>query len=219
MRKKLLLHSFAVFAFLLTSTSLYSQKQKALFKDIKITPRWAYDPGFTTGTVIQRGTKTQLKWLQLDIDYTAVALKNTKWLDNVTLEYRILLPKTSRRRVVLSGKIEYWAINMDGEVNHAQAFIYPKILLRYASGLKIKKKELQDLRITLTFIQNESIVGMGAYKPRRLRKLSANALANDLKKAMADRMTLKVNNTVFSRDETPWAIININYYELIKRKK
>lgn len=217
MKKKLLLHSFAVFAFLLSSTSLYSQK--ALFKDIKITPKWAYDPGFTTGTVIQRGTKTQLKWLQLDVDYTTAALKNTKWLDNVTLEYKILLPKTSRRRVVLSGKVDYWAIQMDGEVNHAQAFIYPKILLRYASGLKIKKKELQDLRITLTFIQNESIVGMGTYKPRRLKKKSANALANDLRKAMADRMTIKVNHTVFSRDETPWSIININYYELIKRKK
>lgn len=218
MRKKLLLLSFAVFAFLLTSTSLYSQ-QKALFKDIKITPRWAYDPGFMTGNVIQRGTKTQLRWLQLDIDYTAVALKKTKWLDDVTIEYRILLPKSSKRRVVLSGKIDYWAIQMDGEVNHAQAFVYPKILLRYAPGAKLKKKELQELRITVTFIQNESIVGLGAYKPRKLRKKSATALANDLKKAMGDRKTIKVNKTVFSRDETPWAIININYYELIKRKK
>ena len=215
MKKRLFIHSLAIIALIFTSATLYSQQ--ALFKDVKITPRWAFDPGFTSGNVIQRGTKTQLRWLLLDIDYTAVAMRKTKWLDDVTLEYKILLPKTSRRRVVLSGKIEYWAIQMDGNTHHAQAFVYPKILLRYAPGLKLKRKELKELRITLTFIQNESVVGKAVYKPKS--KMSGNALAADLKKAMANRSTLKVNNTVFSRNETPWRIININYYELIKRKK
>jgi hypothetical protein len=215
MRKKLFIHSLAAITFLLMSATVYSQQ--VLFKDVKITPRWAFDPGFSSGNVIQRGTKTQLRWLQLDIDYTAVAMKKTKWLDDVTLEYRILLPRTSRRRVVLSGKVEYWAIQMDGEQHHAQAFVYPKILLRYAPGLKLKRKELKELRITLTFLQNESIVGKAVYKPKS--KMSGSALAADLKKAMSNRATLKVKNTVFSRFETPWRIININYYELIKRKK
>lgn len=214
-RKKLMLHSFAVFTFLLISTSSYSQQ--VLFKDLKITPRWAYDPGFSSGNVIQRATKTQLKWLQLDVDYTAVTMKRIQWLDNVTLEYKILLPRTSRRRVVLTGKIDYWAIHMDGKTHHAQAFVYPKIILRYAPGLKLKRKELKDMRITLTFTQNDSIVGKGVYKPKS--KMSGNALAADLKNAMANRTTLKVKDIIFSRDKTPWGIININYYELIKQKK
>ena len=119
---------------------------------------------------------------------------------------------------VLSGKVEYWAIAMDGEQHHAQVFVHPKFLLRYAPGLKLKKKDLKNLRITITFIQNESIVGKGVYRPKG-NKESAAQLDNDLRRAMNNRSTLKVKNSVFSRDETPWGIINLNYYELIKRKK
>ena len=216
MSRKLFFYSLVVGLFLCFSVSVSAQ-QSALFKDLKINARWVYDPGFSSGNVPQYGTKTQLKWLQIDVDYTAAAMKRASWLNDVTIEYRILLPKSGRRRVILSGKVEYWAIAMDGESNHAQAFVHPRFLQRYAPGLKLKKKELKDIRITVSFIQNESVVGKGVYKPKS--KMSATALNRDLQRAMSDRSSIKINNSVFPRNETPWGIINLNYYELIKRKK
>jgi hypothetical protein len=70
----------------------------------------------------------------------------------------------------------------------------------------------------VTFIQNDSVVGKGVYRPKSNRE-SSSQLANDIKKAMANRSTIKKKEAVFARDETPWGIINLNYYELIKRKK
>ncbi|NOY75250.1 MAG: hypothetical protein GXP32_05600 [Kiritimatiellaeota bacterium] len=216
MSRKLFYHSLALGILLCSSVSVSAQ-QAALFRDLKITPRWVYDPGFSSGTVINRGTKTQLKWLELDVSYTAVPMKRKNWLDDLTIEYRILLPKSGKRQVILSGKVDYWAIAMDGETHHAQAFVHPRFLQRYAPGLKLKKRELRDIRITVTFIQNESVVGKGVYKPKQ--NMSVSSLDKDLRRAMSSRSTIKVNHSVFSRDETPWSIINLNYYELIKRKK
>lgn len=215
MSSKIFIHSVVAVTCLFSALSL--KAQQVLFNDMKITPRWVYDPGIQATTVPSLTTKKPLKWLELDVDYTTATLRKASWLDNVTMRYRILLPKVGRRQVVLSGEVEYWAIPMDGDRHHAQAFVHPRFLQRYAPGVKLKKRDLQSIRITVTFIQNESVVGKGVFKPKR--NMSATALGKDLQRALANRSTLKINHSVFSRDETPWGVLNINYYELIKRKK
>lgn len=163
-----------------------------------------------------------MKWIQIDVDYDTVnatnrTTKSTRWLENVIMKYDVLLPRVSGKpRVVLSGKVEYWALPMDGETHHAQVFIHPQILKRYVPNLKLSKSSMRDMRLALTFELNESPVGGGILKPRSSTK--ASAVMSEIRKALALPSTRKVKNAIFNREETPWGIINLSYYELIKRK-
>jgi len=197
----------------LSLSNLFAQ---ALFKDIKVTPKWVTGPGVQAGNVIERGIKTQTRWLQIDVDFTSIIMKQP-WLDDVVFQYDVLLPQTTSRKVVLSGKVKYWSLAMNGKVHHVQAFIHPRFLERYAPGLKMRKNDLKDLRIFITILQNDSIIGGGAFKPST--RTSSKAIRAEIQKALSDRKTFKGKESVFSRDETPWGVLNVDYYELIKRKK
>ena len=194
-------------------SNLFSQ---ALFTEITVTPRWVTGPGMQAGNVIERGTKIQSRWLQIDVDFTAIE-KAYKWLDNVVFQYDVLLPQTTSRKVVLSGKITYWSLAMDGKIHHVQAFIHPRFLQRYVPGLKMRKSDLKKLRILITVLQNDSPIGMGVYKPST--KIEPKSIIIEIKKALSNRKTFKGKDSIFSRDETPWGVLNVDYYELIKRKK
>jgi len=143
------------FLFILCVASAYSQ---APFTEINVAPRWVPDPDIQAGSLIVKGTNNTVRWLQIDVDYVTRPNK-AGWLDNVVLKYDVLLPQTTRKAVVLSGQVEYWSIEMDGNKHHAQAFIHPKILKRYAPGVKMRKSALQDFRILVTVLVNESPVG------------------------------------------------------------
>ena len=195
-------------------TNLFSQQR--LFDNIKITPRWVPDPGIRADSAVSHPESNNLRWLELDIDYNTVAMKQG-WLDNVVFKYDILLPQTTKRKVILSGKVTYWSIQMDGKTHHAQAFIHPKFLMRYAPGLRLRRSELKELRIQLTILQNESPVGIGVYQPSS--KITYKVVIKEIRAALAMRQTYKSANSVFGRDETPWGVLNTSYYELIKRKQ
>jgi hypothetical protein len=117
---------------------------------------------------------------------------------------------------VLTGKIDYWAIPMDGKMHHAQAFVHPRFLQRYAPELKFRGRELKDLRIRLIVKFNDSGVGGGTNKPTT--RSDPSKIAKEVQQAIASVRTVKVKNSIFSRNETPWAILNIDFYELVKRK-
>jgi hypothetical protein len=75
---------------------------------------------------------------------------------------------------------------------------------------------MKDLRLMLTFELNESPVGYGIVKARSRTK--AKDVNREIKRALASPSTRKVKDAIYNRSETPWGIINLQYYELIKRK-
>lgn len=209
-----------IIAFCFVANS-YSQAVQ-YFGDVKVKASVVYDPGFSTDSVKLVPVKKQLQWIQIDTDYKTQAkinptTKNTAWLENVIMKYDVLLPRIpGKPQVVLSGKVEYWGIPMDGEVHHAQAFIHPQILKRYVPDLKMNKGSMKDLRLMITFEMNESPVGYGVLKPRTTTK--PQEINSEIKKALALPSTRKVKDAIYNRNETPWGIINLSYYELIKIK-
>ena len=213
--------SALLFFIVFSAGNAFSQAVK-YFGDVSIKASHVYDPGFDSGNVKLVPVKKSLKWIQFDIDYTSAAKTNRKtksiqWLDDVIMKYDILLPKVSGKpRVVLSGKVEYWALPLDGEVHHAQVFVHPQILKRYVPNLKLSKGKLKDLKVKLTFEVNESPVGVGVLKSKK--KDSPKAISREIQKALMAPSTRKVKNAIYNRNETPWGIINLSYYELIKRK-
>lgn len=206
---------------LLTSGTVIAQSVQ-YFGNVEIKTSVVYDPGFSTNNVKITPAKKQLKWIQVDIDYDTKAMvnketKTPRWLENVVMKYDVLLPRVSGSpRVVLSGNVEYWALPMDGETHHAQVFIHPQILKRYVPNLKLNKSKMKELRLMLTFELNESPVGYGFYKPKS--SMSSRGIKGEIDSALRLPSTRKVKNAIFNREETPWGIINLNYYELIKRK-
>ena len=200
--------------------SLQAQTVK-MFKDVVIKANVVQDPGFSTGNVKLRPVNKNQRWIELDVDYTTASShqKNgdVRWATDIVMKYDVLLPRVpGHPRVVLSGKVQYWAIPLDGKVHHAQVFIHPRMLQRYVPGLKLNKGAMNDLRAMLTFELNESPVGGGIMKTRGNKKVS---VAGEVRKALASPATKKIKDAIFNRDETPWGIINLGYYELIKRKK
>ena len=192
------------------------------FGNVEINASVVVDPGFSTNNVKITPAKRQLKWIQIDVDYQTKAITNKvtktpQWLENVVMKYEVLLPEVSGKpRVVLSGNVEYWALPMDGETHHAQVFIHPQILKRYVPDLKLNKARMKELRLLLTFELNESPVGYGVLKPKAT--VTPKEIKAEIDQALRLPSTLKVKNAIFNREETPWGIINLNYYELIKRK-
>jgi len=192
-----------------------------MFKDVVVKASVVEDPGFSTGNVKLRPVKKNQRWIELDIDYSALSKVDKKgdprWMNDVIIKYDVLLPRVAGKpRVVLSGKVQYWAIALDGSVHHAQAFIHPRILQRFVPGLKLNGSAMNDLRVMVTFELNESPVGIGVMKKRGKGKNSS--VVTEIKRALSSPSTKKVKDSVFSRDMTPWAIINLGYYELIKQK-
>jgi len=187
------------------------------FRDVTIKPRWSVDPGFSAPNAIEHSSGKAMYWLEINVDYKTVPTKGG-WMDNVVFKYDILLPaQKGAPPVVLTGQVAYWSIPMDGNVHHAQAFVHPRFLQRYASQLRFKPRELKDLRIRLTILFNDSPVGMGVSKPTT--RTDPRTIVAEVAKALANMKTRKVKDSIFSRNETPWAILNLDYYELIKRKK
>jgi len=207
--------------FVFCAGSIKAQAVK-MFKDVEIKTSVVEDPGFSSGNVKQYPVNKNQKWIELDINYSTASSMDKKgdprWVSDVVMKYDVLLPKVSGRpRVVLSGKVQYWAIALDGKVHHAQAFIHPRILQRFVPGLKLNNSALKDLRVMVTFELNESPVGVGVIKLKGKSK-SANVVS-EIRRALSSPVTKKVKDSIFSRDMTPWSIINLGYYELIKQKK
>ena len=205
--------------FMGTLIGLQAQTVK-MFKDVTIKANVVQDPGFSTGNVKLRPVNKNQRWIELDVDYTTASAhqKNgdVRWATDVVMKYDVLLPRIpGHPRVVLSGKVQYWAIPLDGNVHHAQVFIHPRMLQRYVPGLRLSKSAMNDLRAMLTFELNESPVGGGVMK---MRGKKGNP-AGEVRKALASPATKKIKDAIFNRDQTPWGIINLGYYELIKTKK
>lgn len=208
-----------IFCFTIDS---YSQAVQ-YFGDVKVKAQIAYDPGIQATNLTVTGVKKPLKWIMFNVDYKSASKSDRRsksiiWLDDVIMKYDVLLPKVSSKpRVVLSGQIEYWALPLDGEVHHAQAFIHPAILKRYVPSLKLSKSKLKELKLKITFIYNESPVGVGVLK----RKSSTKSIeiSNAIRKALLAPSTKKVKDSIYNRNETPWGVLNLTYYELIKRAK
>ena len=184
--------------------------------DVKVKSTYVQTPQYQVNAFIDHGQSSNERWLQIDINYKTKKESKMPWMDDLVMKYDVLLPKTGGRTIVLSGKIEYWSVAMDGKVHHAQAYIHPKFLKRYAPGLKLRNSELKNLRINISFVKNDSVIGKGVYKPRTSSK--EQTLWNEVQKALGNMRTTKVKDSIFPRNETPWCLLNVTYYELIKRK-
>ena len=218
---KIAMKSILVMFCLFLGVNVFSQSTKWI-KNVIVKASVVQDPSITARTASFKKTKRNLQWIQIDVDYTTVPMmnkitKSTAWKPLV-MKYSMLLPKVSGKPyVILTGKVEYWGVAMDGKVHYAQSFVHPKILQRYVPGIKLNGRRIKDIRIIVEFEVNESNVGVGFCKPKN--SSTYKQINGEIQKALSKPSTLKVKGSIFSRNETPWGVINLDPYELIKLKK
>lgn len=205
------------------AANLFAQTQ-AYFTDIEINTGIAYTPNYSVDNVGSVAGGSPAKWIQIDVEYAPVATKSKThkdayaWLENVEIRYEVLIPATVRGNasfVMCNGKVDYWAIKMDGEKNRAIAHIHPIFLERFAPDLRISKRTARDLHIKVSFYANGALVGGSLYGRKDSDKQKSALLFNKVATMMN---IVRIPDAVLGRNKTPWAYVNVDHYELIKSK-
>lgn len=212
----------AFFSLVTCLTSLAQSGEKPI-KDIEIKLRFADTPRVTFENVQSPGSSKAYKWLIIEVNYTVsdTASKGQdavpEWLDSVDMSIEVLMPSTATKLVLLTGKTVFWAIALDGKKHKAEVFIPPHIIRRYAKpDMKFNNETLKLIDASVTFIsKGENIIARQYYSgkkdanPKQVSSLFAKAKEELPPKA-------KLEDTIYSRDKTPWGYVDFDNYELIK---
>lgn len=215
----------AVAVVLAASFSLYGQQKKtsgeAVYVELKFkdTPLVRYVNEANLD-------KTDSKWLVVEAVFTPGEKRASRdkyaWLDDLTVEFEVLLPSSHNGRNVFalfSGQVAYWAIPLDGKRHVFEGFIPPQILERYMRpGMKSNRRALEgSIGARVTFY-NKNHRQLGRYYSR-LKGESAQQLERAFNRASdsVEGGVINVKDGIYSRGETPWQFINYSSYDLIKR--
>jgi len=218
MKRRAILTMGAVIALALASAPAFAQAQSR-FQNVAITVGFVQSPQYEIKTISQ--ILSNDRWLEVKVDYTTALVaardgRGTEWLDDVNFEYEVLLPTDEKggNYVLLTGRVEYWSIPMDGKKHQADAYIHPRFIQRYAPDLKMRAASLKNLYVKVTITANRAIVGGSFYAPRGKTNAEANAM---FQRAATMTTLTRVIDSVFGRDKTPWLFVNPDQYELIKQ--
>jgi hypothetical protein len=161
-------------------------------------------------------------WLAVHITYNTPSLKDKngyKWLDDVTIETEILFPAEFGGKNVLAlltGKTLYWSLEMDGKKHQEMMLVPPQIIKRL--GGNTTSKSIQSIAVKVSFYTKDRVLLGTAYAdPKGMTDKDTAALFEKYSGPINN--SLKLENTVLSRDKTPWADVNYDYYDLIKIEK
>jgi hypothetical protein len=217
MKRHAVLTIGAAVALAFTSATAFAQAQSR-FQGVAVSAGFVQSPQYEVKTISQLLSND--RWLEVKVDYTTALVpmkdgKGTDWLDDVSFEYEILLPTDDKgaNYVLLTGKVDYWSIPMDGKKHQADAYIHPRFIQRYAPDLKMRSSSLKNLYAKVTITANRAIVGGAFYAPRGKSNADADAM---FRRAATMTTLTRVIDSVYGRDKTPWLFVNPDLYQLIK---
>lgn len=204
------------------------------------TPNIQYSPDNVPGT-------KRRDWLRIIVEYSidrkrqelrdGTSISGYATIDDLVIQFNVILPAVHQGQKVpalMSKRVKYWAIPRDGEKHWAVAFIPPQVLERYApEGLKTKfngktmhvkysRSFAKDLPIMVTIYNKSNQALAIGFNPKPLVPRSKSDLLKRKRLFDAAEQSLgilKLDDTLFSRDETPWANLNYETFELIKKDK
>ena len=201
--------------FLVMALCSYGQTTNDIIPRVDIKCSFVNTPQINAANVQGLGTNLDW-WLEIDVTYTTKsdfvgkgADQLPKWIDDMSIEYEILLP--GNRITHLSGKVAYWSIALDGKEHHAVAFVHPRFIQRYAPEIKTNTTTARKIPIKVSFILNSAPI-CGNYYPMK----DAKSVAKDFAAVAKNPAINRVPNSIFGPDKTPWNYLNYDYYELIK---
>ncbi|MCX6983134.1 MAG: hypothetical protein NT118_00075 [Lentisphaerae bacterium] len=154
---------------LVIASNAYSQGAAGwLINDVKIDTPLVDTPIYKVMNVQEKPWKPR-KWIQIEVEFTTVIGRTeNQSLDNVTVEYELLLPTEDPRNpyVLLSGKVSYVAFALDGGTHYLVAFVPPRIIEKFTMGKKLNNAEAKKFDVKIEFKMNDVLIGGGFSQPK-----------------------------------------------------
>jgi hypothetical protein len=164
------------------------------------------------------------RWLKISVTYAlplSGTKKSTNWLDDVTVKVDVLYPSYYRGKdvtAILSGKVVYWSLALDGEKHVADFYIPPQVIQRYSQPNTKIKNSLKKSAVRISFYDNQQqLLGRAYYSGNK--KTSDATVAKSFATAEKLLGLLKLPGTVLARNKTPWENFNPDAYDLIKTEE
>ena len=202
------------FSFMVAS-NVYSQGAgRSLISDVKIDTQLVDTPIWKVANVAEKPWK-QRKWIQIEVDFTtATSRRENESLDNVTVEYELLLPTEDSKNpyALLSGKVLYWAFALDGGAHHLVVFVPPRMVEKFAQGKKINSTEARKFDVKVEFKMNDALIGAGFSQPKGTTIQATSRKFSDTKTSLSLQ---RQKDGILGQDKTPWANLNYDYYEQV----
>lgn len=212
---------------LVTCLTSFAQGQGAgdKIKDIEIKLKFAETPRATFENFSNPNSSKSYRWLVVEVTYTVPDMTSkgpepvTEWLDSVEMHLELLMPSSvgTKGVVLMTGKTVFWAIALDGRKHKAEGYIPPHIVRRYSKpGMKFIPETLNSMFASVSFIsKGENVLGKQYATPKGgIEAKQIAATFAKLKEELPPKA--KLEDTIYSRDNTPWAYVDFDNYELIK---
>jgi len=196
-----------------TATAQGTGGKSKYFGDIEVTTTADQTPQFSAGGVVNIGGKPR-KWIVILVKFRPAKVparsgSGFMWRDDMSIQFEALFAGKGSPTLI-STKIDYWAVQFDGEESYAIAFVHPTIFERFSPpGAKVRK---DSLPVRATFLINEVPVA-SAYGGSK----SPEAAAAEFKEFAASPNVNRVPNAILSMEQTPWSVLNFDAFELTKQ--
>ncbi|MHB9138988.1 MAG: hypothetical protein ACYC4Q_06260 [Victivallaceae bacterium] len=185
-----------------------------VFKNIQVKAKFQVSPVYQVNNY-SNANQSGCEWLVLNITYFTPKTTDP-WLDDVSVEAEILFPAEYQGKSVMAqitGKTTYWSVEMNGKTHQEIMAVPPDIFRRYTRGSSISKIQIAG---RLIFYSKSRAVLGGAYFEFNQRIGNKDIAGLFAKYNSPVSNSLKVENMILSRDKSPWANIQFDFYDLIK---
>ncbi|QSH42493.1 hypothetical protein P0136_02475 [Lentisphaerota bacterium ZTH] len=198
----------------------YTQGKIGPFKNINVKLRFHATPLYEVFNH-SNSTDTNFRgWLLIEVSYLVPKIKTgnaSLWVDDITMEVELIMPARFKGRkvvAILTGKVPYWSIPMDGKKHLAMACVPPRVIARYArEGNKMKEKNL--LARVSFYTKSRRLLGR-AYSSSGSMSPSQAGRYFDKYGGPVSSGALKLEGLIVPRNKTPWAFVNYDYYDMIR---
>jgi hypothetical protein len=167
----------------------YGQPRGTDFQLTKITKNLISTPQFTYNGAQQYQTNQRERWLEVEVEFTAVP----QWTDELTFRYYILY-----NGKLLTGEVTHTNVAA-GRGNRSVMYVSPRTLARFGGNQPVNANSFQNIAV--------QIVQQGAVKD----ELSLTRAAAQWFASMP-----QVSGFVLNKNETPFASLYWDRYEQIK---
>lgn len=208
---------FMILFIVMTCTIASVQGNRLEFTDIKIKTDFLATPVYRLEN-FSSGLKSNKKWLIVNTSYKVPRIKAPQnvnhWLDDLRVETEIIFSAIYQGRTVwayATGKTEYWAIELDGKEHRTMVVVPPQVLQRYGSAKNYKSLQLY---VRVSFLDSKTNALFG----RAVVGSGADAKLNSVFETLSGPLgsALRLPNVVMPLEKSPWALIDIDYQEMLK---
>ncbi len=164
----------------------------------------------------------KVQWLAIKVTYTPPGIKDGKdyaWVDDIRMETELMFSAKYNNQEIMAyttGRVDFWAIQLDGQKHQAMMLLPPQVLQRYGNQTVNNYRKLKIYtRVKFINTKNNAVLGtVIAGGSGSDKESDINAAFNQVSSPVA--AVLRLPNLVLPVEKTPWSLINLDSYDMIK---